>query len=228
MTLDSFLNSFASSFPQGTVWSFGISFVAGVLASAVCPCTLPMGLGMASMVGSFESQQKKSGFLIAMAFFIGIVLNLTFLGALAGRLGEMLTEAYGQYWAIGMASTSLIAAVLAFFGPRLRISQLERLRRPGLIGAFLYGFIFSLGTSAAPLLLLLTVAASQRSTEAGVALAVFFGLGRGLPFLLIGVFTGLLTKFTRLSIWRRSIQAVSGVSLLVVSGYYFNVFLNLR
>jgi cytochrome c-type biogenesis protein len=61
-----------------------------------------------------------------------------------------------------------------------------------LVGSFLYGFIFSLGTSAAPLLLLLTVAAAQARPEYGFILALAFGIGRGLPFLLAGIFAGLL------------------------------------
>lgn len=226
MTLDSFLNQFASTIPHGSLWAFGISFVAGTLASAVCPCTLPMGLGMASVVGSYESNKKKSGFLIALFFFFGIVINLTLLGAVAGRLGEILTETFGQYWALGMAVISLVAAVIAFGGPQFKVSRLESLRRPGLIGAFIYGFIFSLGTSAAPLLLLLTVAAAQGKAE-GLALAIFFGLGRGLPFLLIGIFAGLVTKLAELSLWRRTIQTASALSLLIVSGYYFRVYLAL-
>lgn len=43
------------------------------------------------------------------------------------------------------------------------LPQLEAWRRPGLVGAFGYGFIFSLGTSVAPLLLLFTVLTSQRA-----------------------------------------------------------------
>jgi hypothetical protein len=51
-----------------------------------------------------------------------------------------------------MALLSLTAAILAFWGPRLKSYQLAGLRKPGVAGAFLYSFIFSLGTSAAPLL----------------------------------------------------------------------------
>lgn len=66
---------------------------------------------------------------------------------------------------------SLVAAGLAFYGPRLRVDKLAALRRPGAIGAFGYGFIFSLGTSAAPLLLLLAVSAAQASFLYGLLLA---------------------------------------------------------
>lgn len=227
MTLEDFLRSFGSSLPEGSVLSLGIALIAGILASAVCPCTLPVGLGMAGVVGASETQSRKAGFLIALAFFLGIVVNLTLLGAIAGRLGGILTESFGRYWALTMAVLSFAAAILAFWGPRLSVDRLAKLRKPGLAGAFSYGFIFSLGTSAAPLLLLMTVAATQANPGYGAILAFVFGLGRGLPFLLVGLFAGVLIRLTRIGVWRRAIQTVSGCALLFVSVYYARAFVAL-
>lgn len=224
MTLDAFLERFASSLPRGSVWAVVIAVLAGVVASGVCPCTVPVGLGVAGVVGSSAKEDRRGGFLIALAFFSGIVVNLAILGTVAGRIGAVLTESFGRYWALGMAAVSLIAGIVAFTGPRLRVKKLAALRRPGLAGTFLYGFIFSLGTSAAPLLLLLTVAAAQARPEYGFILALAFGIGRGLPFLLAGLFAGALMEFTRLGLWSRAVQVVSGCALLFVSIYYARAF----
>ena len=222
MTLDAFLRQVGSG--QGFLLALGVSFLAGIVASAVCPCTLPVGLGIASAAGASEVQARRQGLKVAAAFFAGIVINLTVLGALAGRLGALATESFGRYWALAMAILSLVAAVVAFWGPRLKVSQLEALRRPGLAGTFGYGFVFSLGTSVAPLLLLLTVSAANGRPEHGFLLAFTFGLGRGFPFLVAGLIATAVTRFTRLGHWRRAIQVVSGVALLFVSGYYANTF----
>lgn len=227
MTLEHFLDNFGSSLPAGSAWAIAIALLAGVVASAVCPCTVPVGIGMAGVVGSSESRSRRSGFLIALAFFVGIVVNLTLLGALAGRLGAILTESFGRVWTVTMAIVSFIAAVVAFYGPRLKVEQLAALRRPGIAGAFGYGFIFSLGTSAAPLLLLLAVAAAQAKPLYGMVLALAFGVGRGLPFLLAGLFAGAIMRFARLGVWRRSIQVFSGCALLLVSVYYVRTFMAL-
>lgn len=228
MTLESFLRSFGDTVPHGAFWSvLGIAFLGGIVASAVCPCTLPVGMGMAGVVGTSESQSRRSGFAIATAFFAGIVVNLTVLGVLAGRLGGILTESFGRYWALAMALISLLAAIFAFRGPRMDIDTLAALRKPGLAGAFVYGFIFSLGTSAAPLLVLLAVAAGQGSATQGLFLSFAFGIGRGFPFLIVGIFAGALMRLARISLWRRTIQIVSGCALMVVSLYYFRAFANL-
>lgn len=228
MTLEDFFQHFGSSLSQGSLLALGVALLAGVVASAVCPCTLPVGLGMAGLVSSnTQSKAERNGFWIAAAFFAGIVVNLTLLGALAGRLGAILTESFGRYWALGMAVISLLAAILAFYGPRLQVSQLAALRKPGISGSFIYGFIFSLGTSAAPLLLLLSVAAAQASPWYGFILALAFGLGRGLPFFIVGIFAGAVSRFAQLTWLRRSIQIISGCALLFVSFYYTRVYIDL-
>lgn len=224
MTLEAFLEQTTAGLAGGSAWLLGIAVVGGILASAVCPCTLPVGLGVAGAAGASETQSRRGGILIAVAFFTGIVINLTVLGALAAGLGGILTDSFGRYWTLGMALFSLAAAILAFWGPRLRPSQLAALRRPGLTGAFIYGFVFSLGTSAAPLLVLLTIAATQGGTLYGVLLSFAFGIGRGLPFLLVGLFAGVVMRFARISAWRQTIQYVSGTALLFVSFYYARAF----
>ncbi|MDP3767120.1 MAG: cytochrome c biogenesis protein CcdA [Dehalococcoidia bacterium] len=222
MTLDEFLRDVGSG--HGFLVALGVSFLGGMVSSAVCPCTLPVGLGMASVAGASEVQARRQGLKIATAFFAGIVINLTVLGALLGRLGALTTESFGRYWALAMAILSLLAAGAAFRGLGLKLSQLEALRRPGLAGAFGYGFVFSLGTSVAPLLLLFTVSAASGRPEYGFLLAFTFGLGRGLPFLLAGLIGGAVTRFTGLGRWGRAIQVVSGCTLVAVSIYYANTF----
>lgn len=227
MTLEGFLGQFGGGLSHGGPAALWVAFLAGIMASAVCPCTLPVGLSAAGMAGVSETRSRWDGLRVAASFFLGIVLNLTLLGTLAGRLGGLVTESFGRYWALSMAILSLAAAVVAFRAPRLSIDQLTAWRRPGLAGAFGYGFVFSLGTSVAPLLLLLTVAASQGRSGTGLLLAFTFGLGRGLPFLLAGVAGSVLTGFIGLAAWRRPIGMASGVLLLFVSAYYARTFVAL-
>jgi cytochrome c-type biogenesis protein len=227
MTLDEFLRQSASGLDQGPLLALGVSFLAGIVASAVCPCTLPVGLGVASAAGASEAEGRRRGFEVAAAFFAGIVLNLTILGTLTGRLGALATESFGRFWALAMAVLSLLAAGVAFWEPRLSVSRLAALRRPGLLGALGYGFVFSLGTSVAPLLLLLTVSAASGRPAYGLLLSFVFGLGRGLPFLLAGLIAGSVTSFAQLARWRGAIEIASGCVLLAVSAYYANTFIAL-
>ncbi|GAC1563403.1 MAG: hypothetical protein NVS3B13_38140 [Mucilaginibacter sp.] len=229
MTLEDFFHRFGSYIDHGSILAVIIALFAGVIATGICPCTLPVGLGIAGLAGNTsQNKETNNGVAIAGAFFAGIVVCLTLLGALAGRLGMVLSESFGQFWALAMAIFSLVAAVIAFYGPQLKIGQLQKMRSPGLGGTFIYGFVFSLGTSAAPLLLLISVAAAQASPLRGIILAVAFGVGRGLPFLIVGVFASAITRLAQLTWLRRSIQVLSAFALLFVSYYYIRVFIDLR
>lgn len=212
---------------QSFGYTLEVTFVAGVVASAICPCTVPVGLGVASVAGASEAEQRRSGLQIALAFFVGIVAALTALGAVAGQLGALATEAFGRGWALVMAAVSLAAALWTFFGPTLKFAHLKGWRRPGLMGALVYGLIFSVGTSVAPLLLLITVAAATADIVGGVTLAFIFGLGRGVPFLIAGLSGSVVTRLTGLLSWTRGLQMVSGAMLLFVSGYYAQVYSSL-
>jgi cytochrome c-type biogenesis protein len=224
MILDEFLNNFSSVLSSASWMTPFIAMIGGVLASSVCPCTLPMGLGMAGVISANETEEQKSGFFLALAFFFGIVINLTILGALAGRLGGILTESFGEYWALSMAVFSFCAALFSFSRLRFKEAQLAAIRTPGVVGSFIYGFIFSLGTSAAPFLLLVGVAAAQGEVLYGVTLSFFFGIGRGLPFLLVGVFSPMIVHLAKLSHWQRALRVISGLGLLAVGGYYARVY----
>ena len=228
MSLEHFIQQFSQALANGNLFSLLIAAGAGIVTTGVCPCTLPVGLGIAGLVSSNTENKTNRGFMIALGFFCGIVVCLSVLGALAGRLSVFFTETFGQYWALSMALISAIAAVVAFYGPRLTVSKLAAIRRPGIGGSFVYGLIFSLGTSAAPLLLLLSVAAATASPLFGFILALCFGIGRGLPFLIVSLFASAVTKFAQLTWLRRTIQILSGLALLFVAYYYIKVFINLQ
>ncbi|MFN2457652.1 MAG: cytochrome c biogenesis CcdA family protein [Chitinophagaceae bacterium] len=228
MSLEEFVKQFSQALANGSAYSLLIAAGAGVITTGVCPCTLPVGLGIAGLVSSNTENKSNRGFMIALAFFLGIVVCLSVLGAIAGKLGVFLTETFGQYWALSMAVISAVAALFAFYGPRLTTTKLAALRKPGVGGSFVYGLIFSLGTSAAPLLLLLSVAAATANPFYGFLLAFVFAIGRGLPFLIVSAFASAVTKLAQLTWLRKSIQIVSGLALLYVCYYYVKVFIDLR
>lgn len=227
MSLEKFIEEFNQVLTDGSFTSLMIAGLAGIISTGICPCTLPVGLGIAGLVSSNTENKTNTGFKIALAFFSGIIISLALLGTLAGKLGIFLTESFGQYWALSMALFSAIASIIAFYGPKINVTRLVAIRRPGVGGSFMYGLIFSLGTSAAPLLLLLSVATAKANPLFGFMLALFFGIGRGLPFLIVSVFASAITKFAQLTWLRKSIQIASGISLLFACYYYVKLFIDL-
>jgi cytochrome c-type biogenesis protein len=94
----------------------------------------------------------------------------------------------------------------------------------GVDGAFHYGLCYSVATvttSAGPLLLLLTVAAAIGRPAYGAALSLSYAVGRGLPFLLLGLFAGAVgTWLARVNRARRAAEVVSGIVMVALAGYF--------
>ena len=87
MNFENFVQQFSQSLTHGSFLSILIAALAGIISTGVCPCTLPVGFGIAGLASSNTEQKSNTGFKIAFAFFFGIVVCLSLFGALAGRLG---------------------------------------------------------------------------------------------------------------------------------------------
>ena len=162
---------------------------------------------------------------LSVAFFAGLVIALTALGTLAAVFGRLLTR-WSAAFALGAAVVTLIAGVATLFAPALRrrVPDPAVRQRRGVVGAFVYGVVYSVATittSAGPLILLLTVAAAIGRPVYGAALSLGYGVGRGLPFLALGLFAGSIGAWLeRVNKWRRTAEVVSGVALLGLAAYF--------
>lgn len=226
----SFIQSLEASVAQYPLVALHVAAAGGVLSTSTCPCTLPAGVGLVGFVGSqVESvggrARRRYGAGLSIAFFAGLLLGLVVLGILAAVLGRVLAE-WDAAFAAGAALVILLAGVAALFGPglRRRVPDPSVRRRGGIAGSFLYGTVYSVATitsSAGPLLLLLTISAAIGRPVYGALIALAFAIGRGLPFLLLGLFAGRAGAWVaRMERYRRPAEAASGVALVAMSGYF--------
>ena len=184
-----------------------------------------MGLVGSQVEGAPEGMRRRRGVFVSLSFFGGIIASLLVLGVAAAYLGRLLSR-WNTAFAIGASVFSLVAGLAAIFGPTLRryIPSPEVANRTGIVGAFVYGLSYTAATvttSAGPLLLLLTVAAAIGRPVYGAVLSLSYGIGRGAPFLLLGLFAGTVGAWlARLGRARRVAELVSGVALLVLAVYF--------
>lgn len=180
---------------------------------------------MGSRVEAAGERGRATAVIVSSAFFSGVVVSLLMLGIAASYLGRLLAD-WSAFFALGAAGVSLLAGVAALFGPQLRrrIPAPDIHQRAGVGGAFVYGLAYTLATvttGAGPLLLLLTVAAAMGRPAYGAALSLAYGVGRGLPFLVLGISAGATFAWaSRVERWRRAAEVVSGIALLAIAGYF--------
>ncbi len=187
---------------------------------------------MIGYVGAHDHEGKpgsnRFGVPLAASFFAGVTLSLLLLGTAAAWAGRLLVQ-WSATFAIATAMLSILAGLAALLGPvlRQRFPNPSVKRRGGIGGAFVYGLFYTvatLTTSAGPLMLLLTIAAAVGRPLYGAALSLAYGIGRGLPFLLLGLFAGRVGGWlARLERTRRIAEVVSGLALIGVGVYFLRL-----
>ncbi|HEY0950528.1 cytochrome c biogenesis CcdA family protein [Nocardioides sp.] len=225
-----FIERLSGSVAQYPVVALLVAVAGGLFSTSTCPCTLPAGIGIVGYVGTHAhaggpAGRWSGGRALSLAFFLGLVLSITALGIGAAMVGRLLTQ-WGPAFAVGAAVLTAAAGAATLLAPALRrrLPDPEIRKRGGITGAFVYGVLYSVATvttSAGPLLLLLTVAAAIGRPAYGAGLSFAYSLGRGLPFLALGLFAGRLGAWLRrVERARRPAEVVSGVALLGLAVYF--------
>lgn len=175
-----------------------------------------------------ERLRRRHAAVLSLTFFVGVILSITSLGIAAAYLGRILTQ-WATGFAIATGVTSLLAGIAVLAAPWIR----RHVRSPnikkgsGPAGAFVYGMSYTVATAttgAGPLLLILTIVAAIGRPVYGAVLSLFYGVGRGLPFLLMGLFAGgigaWLARFDRA---RRTVEVLSGFALIAMAIYFLRL-----
>lgn len=175
-----------------------------------------------------ERFRRRHTVVLSLTFFIGVILSITALGIAAAYLGRILTQ-WATAFAIVTGVTSLLAGLAVLAAPWIR----RHVRSPnikkgsGPTGAFVYGMSYTIATAttgAGPLLLMLTVVAAIGHPVYGAVVSLFYGIGRGLPFLLMGLFAGSLGGWlARFDRARRTVEVLSGIGLIALAIYFLRL-----
>jgi thiol:disulfide interchange protein DsbD len=181
-----------------------------------------------SVFGARETQSRRHGLALSLAFVLGIVAMFVPLGVVAGMTGGMfgaLLQSRAVIVGVSVIFLALAASMLGAFEFTLPSALANRLAQVGGIGyrgAFALGIVS--GIIAAPCTgpvltgILLWIAQVQSPVLGGGAMAAFaFGLGT--PFFLVGAFAVQLPKSGR---WMVHVKSVLGVILAIVALYFLS------
>jgi cytochrome c-type biogenesis protein len=206
--------------------SFLLAFVGGVVTS-IGPCniaTIPLIVGY---VGGSHNLPRARSFALSLAFAIGLAVTFMLLGVAAAKIGGLIGMATrwwyylvaGVCFVIGLNMLGVLKLSLPMWFGGLR----ERIGLKGIPGALALGLVSGLVASqcATPVLVaILTYVMAKGALTYGAALLFVYALGRGVPVVLAGTFTGMLKQFQSLGRWMETIERAGGAILLLV-GFYF-------
>lgn len=233
MNLDLLAERIGSGVASGPA-AFGIALLGGVVAG-FGPCILPMIPAVfgyiTGSVGRGESEGGRAaaplrGLVLSIVFVIGMSLVFAVIGAAAGLLGRALIFGAWTYYAAAVVCVVIALQMLEVIRlPLDRLNALLPMQRPerrGFAGALLFGMLFGLVASpcSTPILAAIaTLATARASAGEGAALLFVFGVGKGVPLLLLGVASGSLGFMRRISGTVPALTKIGGIGLLVAAAY---------
>ena len=216
---------------KGSFWLLIVSFFGFGLLLAFTPCVLPMIPILSGMiVGRGKPVTHMHGFMLSLAYVMGMAITYAVAGVAAGLSGAMLAAAMQNPWVLGSFAGVFVLLALSMFGfyelqlpggLQTRLTEATN-RVPGgrFAGDFVMGALSALIVGpcvAAPLAgALLYISQSRDAVLGGTALFAM-ALGMGVPLLAVGASAGALMPKT--GPWMDTVKRFFGVLLIAVAIY---------
>jgi cytochrome c-type biogenesis protein len=215
-----------ASLQNASLLALVLVFLGGVVTS-LGPCnvaTIPLIVGY---VGGSHDLSRVRSFSLSLAFTIGLALTFMLLGVAAAMIGGLIGSTT-RWWYYLVAAICFIIGLNMLGVFRLNMPMVfsglrERIGLKGIPGALSLGLVSGLVASqcATPVLVaILTYVMAKGALVYGAALLFVYALGRGVPVVLAGTFTGALKNLQKMGRWSEVIEKASGVIMIGV-GLYF-------
>jgi thiol:disulfide interchange protein DsbD len=229
MSADSESTQLAKLFKQGSFWLIVTFFFGAGLLLAFTPCVLPMiPILSGIIVGRSSHPTKMLGFLLSLAYVLGMALTYAAIGVAAGLSGTLLSSALQTPWALGSFAAVFVLLSLSMFGfyelqlPTALQSKLtntsNRLHGGHLSGVFVMGALSAVIVSpcvAAPMAAALLYIGQTHDAWLGGTALFALAMGMGLPLLLIGASAGALLP--KAGAWMETVKRFFGVLMLALA-----------
>lgn len=211
----------------GSLLAYLLVFMGGIVTS-IGPCNVAMIPLVVGYVGGTTDLSRGRSLALSLAFAVGLAITFMLLGVIAALVGGLIGGT-SRVWYYVVAAVCLVIGLHILGAVSLpRLTGLNRLREQvslkGIPGALTLGLVSGLVASqcATPVLaaILTYVMAQQEALFYGAALLFIYALGRGVPVVLAGTFTGVVKQLQSFGRWAPIIEKASGVIILGV-GLYF-------
>jgi cytochrome c-type biogenesis protein len=226
--MDAIINGLEKALQGSHFLAFGIVFLGGILTS-LTPCVYPMIPITISIIGGQKQRTRLHSFLLSVAYVFGIALTYSALGAIAVATGSLFGSISSNVWVLlAVANICILFGLSMLDVFIINIPFLSKLSaaKPsggGFVGVLILGIIFGLVASpcTAPVLgVILAFASTSRSYVFGISLLFVYALGVGVLLIVIGTFTGIVTRLPKSGKWMVTVKKVFGY-IMIAMGEYF-------
>lgn len=222
-------NRIDQMFESGNFWLILTGFFGIGLLLSFTPCVFPMFPILSGIIANRGQHITKThGFILALAYVMGMALTYAAAGVAAGLSGAMLSATLQNAWVLGTFALVFIVLAFSMFGfyelqlPSFLQSKLSEeaghLKGGHLTSVFGMGALSALIVGpcvAAPLAGALLYISQTRDVVLGGSALFVMALGMGVPLLLLGASAGALLP--KAGPWMESVKCFFGVLLLGVA-----------
>jgi thiol:disulfide interchange protein DsbD len=216
-------------FETGSFWLIITSFFGIGLLLSFTPCVFPMFPILSGIIAKGGQHiTKQRGFILALAYVMGMAITYAIAGVAAGLSGAMLSAALQNAWVLGAFALIFVTLAFSMFGfyelqlPTFFQSKLSEeaghLKGGHLTSVFGMGALSALIVGpcvAAPLAGALLYISQTRDVVLGGSALFAMALGMGVPLLILGASAGALLP--KAGPWMESVKQSFGVLLLGVA-----------
>lgn len=211
---------------DASLLGFILVFGGGVVTS-LGPCNLATIPLIEGVVGGSPDLSRRCAFALSSTFAVGLAITFMLLGVAAALLGGLIGGT-SRIWFYVVAAVCVVLGlrmlgVLRFAAPTWFGGVRERVSLRGVPGALTLGLVSGLVASqcATPVLAaILTYVMAEGALLYGAALLLVYALGRGVPVVLAGTFTGVVKRLQAAGRWTTAIERGSGVVMIGVGAYF--------
>ena len=220
-----------SVYLQGSfILAFLTVYLGGVLISFT-PCVYPVVPITIAYIGAHGSGSRLKGFVLSLAYVLGMALTYTILGGIAALSGRLFGQIQTNPWTYFIIANICILMGLSLFDvfvlplrtPTFLTNTQPAEKIKGIPGSFFVGVASGLiiGPCTTPVLtVLLSYIATKQNIVLGMSLLFVFAFGMGTLLIILGTFAGLLVSIPRSGIWMVRVSHISGWILLAMGEYF--------
>lgn len=214
--------NFEQALATGGLWALPLAALGGMM-TALNPCCFALYPAVtATCCAAVDAQRSRMVASRALAFVTGTAFATTVLGLGAALVGHAIAP-LGRWPRYGLAFVPILVGLHLLGWVLLPLPQGRSWTAgKGVRAAFAAGLLLSLvvGSCGTPVLAaILAVAAYQDSVLNGAMLLFVYGLGSGLPLLLVGVAAGSLSSRFASPEASKLVDRIAG-AMLVALGFY--------
>ncbi len=224
-------NEIARLFDENALAAFVAIFFVG-LALNLTPCVYPMLSVTVSIFGAQKDTQTLRVFFKAVVYVLGIATMYSILGVTAALSGGLFGSWLQSAWVLGGIAVLLFVLALSMYGlyeihaPYWLTSKLGGTTGTGIVSLYLSGLvvgIFAAPCVGPPIIALLAVVGAKGDPLFGFWTFFILSIGLGLPYLILGTFSGLLKKIPRSGPWLVWVERIFAVILTAASLFYLSL-----